>query len=109
VYAQNIFVFRHSWETPDGRRRRHLSLFNPYGKISDLSNADSSIPPFSRNLTPTLDEVLGRGHTKEIGNRNATVISENCYQPKLSCFAVASFLGVPSPLLYSTTHFSCIT
>jgi hypothetical protein len=25
---------------------------------------------------------LGRGHTKETGNRNATAISENFYQPE---------------------------
>jgi hypothetical protein len=25
-----------------------------------------------------------RGHTKETGNRNATAISENCYQPELN-------------------------
>jgi hypothetical protein len=82
--------------------------------------------------------LLGRGHIKETGNRNATAISENCYQPELNtllngaaqteetatqfpqfallhsvtyvqlrlitvlgncgCVAVASFLGVPSPL-----------
>jgi hypothetical protein len=29
-------------------------------------------------------ELYGRGHTKEIGNRNATAISENCYQPELN-------------------------
>jgi hypothetical protein len=27
---------------------------------------------------------LGRGHIKETGNRNATVISENCCQPELN-------------------------
>jgi hypothetical protein len=25
----------------------------------------------------------GRGHTKETGNRNATPISENCYQTRI--------------------------
>jgi hypothetical protein len=31
--------------------------------------------------------LLGRGHTKETGNRNATAISENCYQPEFdTCF-----------------------
>jgi hypothetical protein len=29
---------------------------------------------------------LGRGHTKETGNRNATAISENCYQPELNTY-----------------------
>jgi hypothetical protein len=28
--------------------------------------------------------ILGRGHTKKTGNRNATAISENCYQPELN-------------------------
>jgi hypothetical protein len=28
--------------------------------------------------------LLGRGRTKETGNRNATAISENCYQPELN-------------------------
>jgi hypothetical protein len=28
--------------------------------------------------------VLGLGHTKETGNRNATAISEYCYQPELN-------------------------
>jgi hypothetical protein len=27
---------------------------------------------------------LGRGQTKETGNRNATAISDNCYQPELN-------------------------
>jgi hypothetical protein len=26
---------------------------------------------------------LGRGHTKETGNRKATAISENCHHPQL--------------------------
>jgi hypothetical protein len=29
-------------------------------------------------------KLLWRGHTKETGNRNATAISENCYQPELN-------------------------
>jgi hypothetical protein len=29
-------------------------------------------------------EFFGRGHTRETGNRNATAISENCYQPELN-------------------------
>jgi hypothetical protein len=52
---------------------------------------------------------LGRGHTKETGNRNATAVSENCYQSELNtCYWMEqrklrklrySFLGVSSPLL----------
>jgi hypothetical protein len=31
-----------------------------------------------------MPDVLDRGHTKETGNRNATAISENSYQPELN-------------------------
>jgi hypothetical protein len=76
----------------------------------------------SRYVSDVLLRQLGRRHTKETDNSNATAISENCYQPVSSvwqlhlvtcvqprliivlgncnCLAVVSFLGVPSPLLH---------
>jgi hypothetical protein len=40
-------------------------------------------------VKPGLSLLLGRGHTKETGNRNATATSENCYQPELNkCYWV---------------------
>jgi hypothetical protein len=36
------------------------------------------------SLSLSASWILGRGHTKETGNRNTTVISENCYQPELN-------------------------
>jgi hypothetical protein len=78
------------------------------------------LPKTCRQHIPT-EGQLGRGHTKETGNRNAIAISENCYQPfpqfallhsltcvqrrlitilgNCDCVAVASFLGVPSTKL----------
>jgi hypothetical protein len=35
-------------------------------------------------ITSQKTVFLGRGNTKETGNRNATAISENCYQSELN-------------------------
>jgi hypothetical protein len=77
-------------------------------------------PPTHSRYRYFVNFDIGRGHTKETGNRNATAISENCYQPELStcywmeqrnlssstilgnygCVAVASFFGAPSPIQF---------
>jgi hypothetical protein len=36
------------------------------------------------NPPPSRLEIKERGYTKETGNRNATAISENCYQPEFN-------------------------
>jgi hypothetical protein len=50
-------------------------------------------------------ELLGRGNTKETGNRNVTAISENCYQPELE-HMLLNGAALPFPqfaLLHSVT------
>jgi hypothetical protein len=69
---------------------RHFGL----GKSVRIGNAEALIR-YSSAMTRTelVDSDrekgrvigrLGRGHTKEIGNRNATAISENCYRTELN-------------------------
>jgi hypothetical protein len=47
--------------------------------------------------------ILGRGHTKETGNRNATTISENCYQPELNTLLNGAAQFPQFALLHSVT------
>jgi hypothetical protein len=57
---------------------------------------------------------LGRGHTKETGNRNTTVISENCYQPELNTLLNGAaqieetMLTLPLSLVCPCPYRSCI-
>jgi hypothetical protein len=61
-------------------------------KTTNLTNSDLllsfpsilTFPHFQRIYCLSLCFDLGRGHTKENGNRSATAISENCYQPELN-------------------------
>jgi hypothetical protein len=61
---------------------RHKHRINSYTHQTSLPwvGFEPTIPASERAKTV---HALGRGHTKETGNRNATAISENCYQPEL--------------------------
>jgi hypothetical protein len=100
----------------------HLSRTSSTGPLNTQSSL--GLPRntrYRRRHYRSLSRLLERGHAKKTGNRDATAISENCSQPELTtyysrhsvtcgqlrlitilgncgCVAVASFLGVPSPL-----------
>jgi hypothetical protein len=57
--------------------RPHFSEFVVWA----VEHKDQWRGKLGRSISP---EHLGLGHTKETGNRNATVISENCYQLELN-------------------------
>jgi hypothetical protein len=102
-------------------------VYLSWWKMGEICSSETAVDMYRQNVVTTQTfillnccNVIGRGHTRETGNRNATALSENCYQPELntcywmkqrklrkrqrSCLnlrcsvAVISFLGVPSAI-----------
>jgi hypothetical protein len=81
-HPRTPYLYIHSCENLKSHIHHKIQFVSNMSNISILTSVEfhQTIP----SAWTATSGHLGRGHTKETGNRNATAISENCYRPKLN-------------------------